>query len=137
MENKMIDKGIEYEKTLDDRLPDVLFDPQQVKQVLINLIKNAIEAMPEGGKLVVSSGREGGQVKVAVLDGGMGMPHEVAKKIFDPFFTTKKKGTGLGLAVSRKIMEDHEGEISVQSEEGKGTKITIALPIKPVNMEAR
>jgi len=137
MENKMIDKGIEYEKALDDRLPDVLFDPQQIKQVLINLIKNAIEAMPEGGKLLVSSGREGGQVKVAVLDSGMGMPHEVAKKIFDPFFTTKKKGTGLGLAVSRKIMEDHEGEISVQSEEGKGTKITIALPIKPINMETR
>lgn len=131
IENKMMDQGIQYEKSLDDRLPAVLFDPQQIKQVLINLVKNAVEAMPEGGKLVVSSWREGGQVKVSVLDSGIGMSPEVVKKIFDPFFTTKKKGTGLGLAVSRKIMEDHGGEIFVQSEKGKGTGVTVTLPIKP------
>lgn len=131
MENKMRDKGIEYEKALDNRLPAVLFDPQQIKQVLINLVNNAVEAMPEGGKLVVSSWPEGGQVKISLLDSGMGIPPEVVAKMFNPFFTTKKRGTGLGLAVSRKIMEDHEGEISVQSGEGKGTRVTIALPIKP------
>jgi signal transduction histidine kinase len=137
MENKMMDKGIEYEKALDDRLPAVLFDPQQIKQVLINLVKNAVEAMAQGGKLVISSRREDGHIKVSVADSGPGIPPEVLKQVFNPFFTTKKKGTGLGLAVSRKVMEDHDGEIFVQSEEGKGTRITIALPIKPVNMEAR
>ncbi len=131
MENKMMDQGIQYEKYLDDRLPAVVFDPQQIKQVFINLVKNAVEAMPEGGKLVVSSWAEGGQVKVSVLDSGIGMSPEVVKKIFDPFFTTKKKGTGLGLAVSRKIMEDHGGEIFVQSEKGKGTSVTVTFPIKP------
>lgn len=131
MENKMRDKGIEYKKALDNRLPAVLFDPQQIKQVLINLVNNAVEAMAQGGKLVISSRREDGHIKVSVADSGPGIPPEVLKQVFNPFFTTKKKGTGLGLAVSRKIMEDHEGEIFVQSEKGKGTRITIALPIKP------
>ena len=107
----------------------IFFDPRQIEQLLINLAKNALEAMPNGGKFFISSWREDKQVKVLAVDSGTGIPSEIAEKIFNPFFTTKKKRTGLGLAVCRKITEDHEGEICVQSEEGKGTKVTIILPI--------
>lgn len=131
LENDLKNRDIHCEKSLDSDLPPVFFDPRQIKQVLINLVKNALEAMPGGGKLTISSWREERYIKVSVLDSGAGMPPGVAEKIFDPFFTTKKGGTGLGLAVSRKIMEDHGGEIAIQSKEGEGTRVTIALPIKP------
>ena len=128
MENDLTARGINYEKLLDRRLPLLFFDPEQIKQVLINLTKNAVEAMPDGGRLVISSGLENEHVIVSITDSGIGMSPEATRKIFDPFFTTKKRGTGLGLAVSCKIMEDHEGELSVQSKEGKGTTVTVLLP---------
>ena len=130
LESDLKDKSISCKKSLDSDLPPIFFDPQQIEQLLINLAKNAIEAMPSGGKFFISSWREDKQVKVSAVDNGTGIPSEIAAKIFNPFFTTKKKGTGLGLAVCRKIIEDHEGEIRVQSEEGKGTKVTIILPIE-------
>jgi PAS domain S-box-containing protein len=129
LENDLKEKGISCEKSLDSDLPPIFIDPRQIEQLLINLAKNALEAMPNGGKLFISSWREDKQVKVSAVDSGTGIPSEIAEKIFNPFFTTKKKGTGLGLAVCRKIIEDHEGEICVKSEEGKGTKVTIVLPI--------
>jgi PAS domain S-box-containing protein len=129
LENDFKEKGISCEKSLDSDLPPIFLDPRQIEQLLINLAKNALEAMPNGGKFFISSWREDKQVKVSALDSGTGIPSEIAEKIFNPFFTTKKKGTGLGLAVCRKIIEDHEGEIYVQSKEGKGTKVTIILPI--------
>ncbi len=122
--------GVGCEKSLDGSLPSTFFDPHQIRQVLINLMKNALEAMPDGGKLTISSWRDGDYIKISVVDTGIGISPEVTEKIFDPFFTTKKRGTGLGLAVSRKIIEDHGGEISIQSKEGKGTTVTITLPIK-------
>lgn len=130
LESDLRDKGIRCQKSLSSDLPSLFLDPQQIKQVLINLVKNALEAMPHGGHLDLSSWREGGYVKILIADSGMGMPPEVAQKLFEPFFTTKKKGTGLGLAVSRKIIEDHGGDISVQTKVGEGTRVTIALPIK-------
>jgi PAS domain S-box-containing protein len=129
MENDLKEKGISCEKSLDGDIPAIFFDPRQIEQLLINLAKNALEAMPNGGKFFISSWHEDKQVKVLAVDNGIGIPSEIAEKIFNPFFTTKKKGTGLGLAVCRKIIEDHEGEICIQSEEGKGTKVTIILPI--------
>ena len=129
MENDLRNKKINCEQSLDGDLPSISFDPEQIKQVLINLLKNAAEAMPNGGKLAISSWREDGYVKVSFTDSGTGMSAEIAQKVFNPFFTTKKKGTGLGLAVSRRIMEDHGGEISLQSKKGKGTRAVISLPI--------
>jgi two-component system sensor histidine kinase HydH len=129
LENDLKEKGISCGKSLDRDIPPIFFDPRQIKQLLINLAKNALEAMPNGGKFFISSWREDKQVKVSAVDSGIGIPSEIAEKIFNPFFTTKKKGTGLGLAVCRKIIEDHEGEICIQSEERKGTKVTIILPI--------
>lgn len=129
LEDNLKSMGIDYDNFLDYKLPPILFDPEQIKQVLINLIKNAAEAMPEG-KITIASRQEGDYIKVSISDTGVGMSAEMVEKIFEPFFTTKKKGTGLGLAVCHKIIEDHVGELSVESAEGGGTKFTISLPIE-------
>ena len=111
--------------------PKVQADSDQMSQVLINLIMNAVHAMPQGGTLRVGLERERDMVKLTVSDSGHGIPKEVVSKIFDPFFTTKEfgKGTGLGLTVVKGIIEEHQGSITVESEEGRGTTFTILLPI--------
>ncbi len=107
-------------------------DPGQLRQVFLNLVKNACEAMPEGGTLTVASGleREGDTITVTVEDTGVGIPPENVSKLFTPFFTTKPTGTGtgLGLAISYGIVKMHRGQIRVQSEVGKGTRFTVTLP---------
>lgn len=130
MEQTLKEKGIDVETLLGQGLPSLLFDPQQIKQMLINLLNNAVESMTSGGRLVVSSWQDRSLIKISIEDSGIGMSPEIAEKVFNPFFTTKVKGTGLGLAVSRKIMEDHGGDISFQSEEGKGSKVVVALPVE-------
>lgn len=116
--------------TLEDSCPMVLADADQMSQVLINLIMNAVHAMPDGGTLRVDLAQEKDMVKLTVADTGHGIPRDVVKKVFDPFFTTKEfgKGTGLGLTVVKGIIEEHQGSIVVESEEGKGTTFTIRLP---------
>jgi signal transduction histidine kinase len=116
---------------LDPDCPSVLADSDQMNQVLINLIMNAVHAMPEGGALRVGLAREKDMVKLTVSDTGQGIPKNVVDKIFDPFFTTKEfgKGTGLGLTVVKGILEEHHGSITVDSEQGKGSTFTIHLPI--------
>jgi PAS domain S-box-containing protein len=115
---------------MDPDCPHVQADSDQMNQVLINLIMNAVHAMPEGGALRIKLGQERDMVKLTVSDTGHGIPKEVVNKIFDPFFTTKEfgKGTGLGLTVVKGIIEEHHGSIAVDSEEGKGTTFTILLP---------
>ena len=115
---------------LDPDCPSVLADSDQMNQVLINLVMNAIHAMPGGGTLRLELTHEKDMVKITVSDTGHGMPKEVLSKIFEPFFTTKEfgKGTGLGLTVVKGIIEEHQGSIAVESEEGKGTTFTIRLP---------
>lgn len=115
---------------LEDSCPMVLADADQMSQVLINLIMNAVHAMPDGGTLRVDLAQEKDMVKLTVADTGHGIPRDVVKKVFDPFFTTKEfgKGTGLGLTVVKGIIEEHQGSIVVESEEGKGTTVTIRLP---------
>lgn len=110
--------------------PKVQADSDQMSQVLINLIMNAVHAMPKGGTLRVGLERERDMVRLTVSDSGHGIPKEVVSKIFDPFFTTKEfgKGTGLGLTVVKGIIEEHQGSITVESEEGRGTTFTILLP---------
>ena len=102
-------------------------------QVLLNLTKNALDAMPRGGTLSVTSALSDGSIVVTVADTGTGMPEGIRKRVFDPFFTTKDpgKGTGLGLAICHDIVEKHQGTITVESEEGKGTVFTIKLPVPP------
>lgn len=126
--------GGDIEKLLDlgEDLPPVYVDPKQMQQVFLNLILNAMQAMQGGGLLTVRSSpveKEGRQwVRVEIADTGSGIPQQILDKIFTPFFTTKAQGTGLGLAICHKIVTQHDGVISVRSEDGKGTTFTIELP---------
>jgi signal transduction histidine kinase len=107
--------------------------------VFLNLITNAAQAIPDKtGTITLNTRQEGDQVKVEVADNGHGIARDVLPKIFDPFFTTKEigQGTGLGLAIAYKIVTEHGGSISVQSEVEKGTVFTVTLPVKPSAREA-
>jgi signal transduction histidine kinase len=106
------------------------YDAQQIEQVLINLIQNAIQAMPDGGTLRLSLSQAGEAIALAVQDTGVGISPENLRRIFDPFFTTKPtgEGTGLGLSVSYGIIARHHGRIDVESTVGQGTTFTILLP---------
>jgi two-component system sensor kinase FixL len=123
------DHRVTVERVEETPLPPVIFDPQQIHQVLINLFKNALEAMPKGGKITITSRVKGAFAEISVRDTGEGMSPEVAGSIFQPYFTTKDKGTGLGLAICQSIIQDHGGVISVTSAPGKGTTFTIQLPL--------
>jgi signal transduction histidine kinase len=105
------------------------YDAVQIEQVLINLIQNAVQAMPRGGYLKVILVKENGTAKIVLIDTGVGIPPESLERIFDPFYTTKKSGTGLGLSTSYGIIASHHGEILVQSQVNKGTCFTILLPL--------
>ncbi len=121
-------------------LPDVMVDPNQIEQVLMNIILNAAQAMPEGGDLILKTDlREPGSlVHLEIRDTGCGIPAENLEKIFNPFFTTKGvRGTGLGLSVSYGIIDSHGGRINVDSEVGNGTTFIISLPLSPPARDAR
>ncbi|OQW32638.1 MAG: hypothetical protein A4E19_04545 [Nitrospira sp. SG-bin1] len=127
---RLAKNGVVVELSLDIDCPRVLADPDQMSQVFINLVMNAVHAMPDGGTLRIGLGPEKQTVKLTVGDTGHGIPKDVVRKIFEPFFTTKDfgQGTGLGLTVVKGIIEEHQGSITVESEEGKGTTFTILLP---------
>jgi PAS domain S-box-containing protein len=130
-EERLARNLIHVEMALMDDCPKVLADQDQMSQVFINLVMNAVHAMPDGGTLRMGLAPEKQMVKLTVADTGHGIPREVVKKVFEPFFTTKEfgKGTGLGLTVVKGIIEEHQGSIAVESEEGKGTRFTILLPV--------
>ncbi|MBL7119588.1 MAG: MEDS domain-containing protein [Dehalococcoidia bacterium] len=111
-------------------LSPVFADPHQIGQVLLNLVTNAYQAMPEGGNLTISARAQQGQVAVSITDTGLGIPQENIAKIFEPLFTTKAKGIGLGLAVCRDLVEANGGSIQVESKAGKGSTFTVVLPTK-------
>ena len=118
-------------KELDPALPDITADADQLQQVFTNLILNAIQAMPQGGKLYLRTSANDKKIKIEVEDTGTGISPENMNKLFTPFFTTKRevKGVGLGLAISYGIVQRHKGKIEVQSKLGQGTTFTILLPI--------
>lgn len=113
------------------RLPNVMADQNKLQQVFINVFLNAIQAMPDGGEIRVTSYVDNGYVRVDISDTGEGMTPDVLERIFDPFFSTKDlgKGTGLGLSVAYGIMEDHNGFITAESAPGKGTTFSVKLPV--------
>ncbi|HEY6839022.1 MAG TPA: Cache 3/Cache 2 fusion domain-containing protein, partial [Geobacteraceae bacterium] len=118
-------------KEFGPNLPTIQVDGDQMRQVAINLILNAGAAMQAGGRLVVGTSLDDeGYVCLTFRDNGAGIPPEDLEKIFEPFFTTKAKGTGLGLAITRQIVEMHQGKIGIESEMGKGTTVTVRLPVE-------
>lgn len=123
-------RGLEYQVTLEAESGQYTFgSASELREVFVNLIVNAVDAMPDGGRLTISCAQEGTRLQLRFADSGTGMPEDIRQKIFDPFFTTKgAQGTGLGLSVSYSIIERHEGMISVSSELGTGTVFTIGLP---------
>ena len=125
-------QGVEVVRHLDSRLPMVTVDPGQMQQVLVNLIVNAVQAMPEGGTLTIRTSLLGGVVRLVVEDTGFGMSRDVVSKIFLPFFTTKDvdQGTGLGLSVVHGIVTAHGGTVTVSSALGQGSRLEVRLPFE-------
>ena len=119
--------GIQYEMHVAPDL-EAYIDGAKIGRVLINLMKNAVQAMRDGGHLVVRATAEGGEVIVEVADDGPGMSEEVRSRLFEPFFTTKEKGSGLGLAVVERIVEENRGQIEIDSRQGQGTVCRLRLP---------
>jgi len=130
--NQAVFRSIRIVYDLDPHLPTVLADADQIRQVVLNIVLNAAEAMVQGGELRIASSADPSRksVEVRISDAGPGIPDEVLARIFEPFFTTKKTGTGLGLAVAYGIMERHQGELRVETARGMGTTFTISLPIE-------
>uniref|UniRef100_A0A7C6AF90 histidine kinase n=1 Tax=candidate division WOR-3 bacterium TaxID=2052148 RepID=A0A7C6AF90_UNCW3 len=130
-ETVFLANNVKVEISLDKNLPQIMADESKIKQVLTNILLNAIDAMPNGGTLKIHSqlSPDNKFVEIEIEDSGVGIPKENLDRIFDPFFTTKKsKGTGLGLSISYGIIQQHNGSIEVNSEVNKGTKVKIKLP---------
>ncbi len=133
-------KGIEIETDYTREGATVCVDSNQIQQVLLNLVTNAADAMPKGGRLQAATRllSEQGNVEIRIMDNGCGIEQDVLKRAFDPFFTTKGrgKGTGLGLAICQRIVEEHKGEIEIQSQPGRGTTVSVRLPYVPMEIAA-
>jgi two-component system, sporulation sensor kinase E len=122
--------NVQFHTHYEEQLPYVYCEPNQLKKVFINIIKNAIEVMPNGGKITIAINSIKDQlIQISIRDQGTGIPKDKIKKLGEPFYTTKEKGTGLGLMVSYRIIEEHNGSIEVESEEGIGTLFRIKLPL--------
>jgi len=128
-------KTVEVKQEYDEHIPFILGSASQLEQVFLNLLLNALQAMPHGGTLtirtaLVRSSEEGDQVKISISDTGQGIPPERIEQIFQPFFTTRgESGTGLGLYVSQRIIHNHGGSITVESTAGVGSTFTVSLPL--------
>ncbi len=125
VKNQASFQNIAIQTELDPGIPPVLADADQMRQVVLNIILNAADAMPQGGSLCIRSCFESKskEVMLKISDTGPGIPEEIQNKLFEPFFTTKKTGTGLGFAIAYGIMERHKGKLRVESSPGRGTTI--------------
>jgi two-component system, sporulation sensor kinase E len=111
--------------------PLLMIDSSNLKKAIFNILQNSVEAINEGGEITVrTSPSEVGYLELVIRDNGCGIKREELKNIFNPFYTSKMSGAGLGLTIAYKIIQDHKGDISVESEEGKGTIVNIKLPLK-------
>lgn len=134
LSNKRLTQGrVRVRQVLATDLPRLRINPDQLKQVLLNLILNAVDAMPNGGQLTLTTRLDANRqwAYIDVQDEGVGLSAEAMKHMFEPFYTTKSQGTGVGLAISYGLVEQYGGDIQVQSQEGKGSCFTIRLPVRP------
>ena len=129
MRFELAEAGITLETEFMKPSPQILMDERYMKQAVLNLLKNAISAMPEGGKLRVQTLHTGNEVALKISDTGVGIPEENMDKIFEPYFTTKDFGSGLGLTLVYKIVKEHLGDIEINSKVGEGTTISLSFPI--------
>ncbi|TAL29111.1 MAG: sensor histidine kinase, partial [Nitrospirae bacterium] len=113
-----------------DTLPALKIDPELIKTCIFNVILNAFQAMPEGGTLTIKTESGDGALSIFVSDTGVGVSNDDLSKVFEPFFTTKRNGLGIGLAMTRRVIEEHGGKVSIRSVVGKGSEVKIALPIQ-------
>jgi two-component system sensor histidine kinase/response regulator len=127
---KLTEGKVKTTLSLTDDLPPLIMDAGNLRRVIAHLISNAISAMPEGGNLTIATSKRNHYGQIQVTDTGIGIPPKILPHIFDPFFTTKITGPGLGLAMVHKIIKQHGGQISVESEPNKGTSFSIVLPLK-------
>jgi len=124
------DNNIEIIEDLDLDLPKIKADGIQIKEVVLNIVSNAVQAMPNGGRLTIVTKKDAESLRLELIDTGVGISKEVLANLFTPFFTTKSKGLGLGLCISKEIIETHKGRIEVETELNKGSKFIIYLPLK-------
>jgi two-component system, sporulation sensor kinase E len=139
LQPELDNRGVHVKSRLARQLPITPIDPVQIQQVLVNLIKNAMQAMTKGGTLTLQTGEGSDGVWVSIADTGGGIPQEQINRIFEPFFTTKEKGSGLGLMIVQRIVRAHGGRIELESQVGRGTTFRIWLPLherKPRLLEA-
>ena len=139
LQPELENRGLNVRTRLARQLPVTPIDPTQIQQVLVNLIKNALQAMTKDGTLTLQTGEGADGVWVSVADTGGGIPQEQINRIFEPFYTTKKKGTGLGLMIVQRIVRAHGGRIELESQVGRGTTFRVWLPLherKPRLLEA-
>ena len=125
---RFLEAEVELRTFLGEHLPDVCVDRDAMKQVFLNLIVNAIQAMPGGGELMICTSAEEGMVTVEITDTGEGIPASMLAEIWRVYYSRRRTGTGLGLPTARRLVEELDGTIGVVSEEGKGTRFTIRLP---------
>jgi signal transduction histidine kinase len=125
-------QGLTLHVTTDRDVPMMEIDRGLLRQAVLNLVKNGLEALSRGGELTIASRRDGDSVEISVSDSGGGIPDEIARRLFEPFFTTKPQGTGLGLSIARQIAEEHGGEVRWTNRPGSGASFTIRLPVTRV-----
>lgn len=130
MEDDFTAKRVDFVLQAPEPIPPFPFDPDQLRRVLLNLLKNSLEAMPQGGKVTVSAAVRNRHLILAIQDTGLGIAPEHLKSLFTPFFSTKEGGSGLGLTICRGIIEQHRGQIEFASEVGRGATVTIRLPLQ-------
>jgi signal transduction histidine kinase len=129
LQPELENRGLTVKTRLARGLTATPVDATQLQQVLVNLVKNAMQAMTKGGILTLQTGETPESVWVSVTDTGGGIPEEQMRRIFEPFYTTKKKGTGLGLMIVQRIVRAHEGRIELESHVGRGTTFRVWLPL--------
>ncbi len=137
VDHRIKEQSVRLEKVLFPNLPEIYGDADNISQVIINIIVNALDSMLNGGSITIKTGYcdyQPSSIQIEIADTGCGIREEIINKIFNPFFTTKEMGSGLGLAISKRIIDDHNGSITVKSRPGEGTTFYICLPVRKVTV---